>query len=276
MNIAEYFESVKDRILTDSFVIDFKGEENALIELGDTYSNLGKYSKSIECCEEAMRIIEEFNSQGDKAWALSIMGANYFELGEMELYVKCFREAVEISEKILQPSIQNSTRCNLAGAYLFQNDLFNARTTIEAALQYDMQGNDYSGNALHGIIALRQGDEVAARGAFVRAIGQADEILSKTAEYYSALDAKGLALCGLALCDRDDGRQTTDDGQQTADGGRSSVVYRQQAIETFRKARKIAPHAGIVKATLRLFDELTKCDLEGILKDVRKAAEGVE
>ena len=48
------------------------------------------------------------------------------------------------------------------------------------------------------------------------------------------------------------------------------------AIETFRKARKNAPHAGVVKSVLRLFDELVKCDEDGILKDVRKAAEGVE
>ncbi len=48
------------------------------------------------------------------------------------------------------------------------------------------------------------------------------------------------------------------------------------AIETFRKARKIAPHAGVVKSVLRLFDELVKCDAEGILKDVRSAVEGKE
>jgi hypothetical protein len=48
------------------------------------------------------------------------------------------------------------------------------------------------------------------------------------------------------------------------------------AIETFRKARKIAPHAGVVKSVIRLFDELVKCDEDGVLKDVRKAAEGVE
>ncbi len=46
------------------------------------------------------------------------------------------------------------------------------------------------------------------------------------------------------------------------------------AIETFRKARKIAPHAGVVKSVLRLFDELVKCEGGEILKDVRKAAEG--
>ncbi len=46
------------------------------------------------------------------------------------------------------------------------------------------------------------------------------------------------------------------------------------AIETFRKARKIAPHAGVVKSVLRLFDELVKCDEAGVLKDVRNAVEG--
>ncbi len=124
----------------------------------------------------------------------------------------------------------------------------------------------------HGIIALRQGDEVVARGAFVRAIGQADEILSKTAEYYSALDAKGLALCGMAVADG--GQRTEDGGLSSMVNGQSSSVLRQQAIEAFSAARKIAPHAGVVKSVLRLFDELVKCDKDGILKDVRKAAEG--
>jgi hypothetical protein len=45
---------------------------------------------------------------------------------------------------------------------------------------------------------------------------------------------------------------------------------------SFPTARKIAPHAGVVKSVLRLFDELIKCDEEGILKDVRDAVEGVE
>ncbi|MBE7436390.1 MAG: hypothetical protein HS100_20915 [Anaerolineales bacterium] len=143
--------------------------------------------------------------------------------------------------------------------------------TIEAALGYDVPKNNHNASALHGIIVLRQGDEVTARGAFVRAIGQADEILSKTAEYYSALDAKGLALCGLAVVG---GRLTADGEGLTTVNNQPPTIYRQQAIETFRKARKIAPHAGIVKSVLRLFDELVKCDKEGVLKDVRKAAEG--
>lgn len=49
-----------------------------------------------------------------------------------------------------------------------------------------------------------------------------------------------------------------------------------EAVETFRKAREIAPHAGVVKSVLRLFDELVKCDSEGVLKGVREVVEGVE
>jgi hypothetical protein len=41
-------------------------------------------------------------------------------------------------------------------------------------------------------------------------------------------------------------------------------------------ARKITPYSGAVKSVLRLFDELVKCDEEGILKDVRNAVEGKE
>lgn len=89
-----------------------------------------------------------------------------------------------------------------------------------------------------------------------------------------ALDAKGLALCGLALCACDDGQQTVDDGRETVNNGQQSTVYRQQAIEAFQKARKIAPHAGVVKSVLRLFDELVKCDKDGVLKGVREVIEG--
>ena len=97
----------------------------------------------------------------------------------------------------------------------------------------------------------------------MKSIAQADEILAKTPDYYEALDAKGLALSGLAICDL---RLTI------AARGREELLA--EAVETFRKAREIAPHAGVVKSILRLFDELAKCDNEGILKGVRDAVEG--
>ena len=88
---------------------------------------------------------------------------------------------------------------SLARVYLFQNDLPDAHVAIEAALQYDVPMYNHNVTALHGIIALRQGDASAAHQSFMRAIVQADEILAKTPEFYSALDAKGLAVSGLLV-----------------------------------------------------------------------------
>lgn len=198
------------------------------------------------------------------------MGYIYLLLENFTKAEQLLFDATNIADSASHYRYQINARYGLAQTYLFQNDLVNARATIEVALGYDVPKYNHNASALHGIIALRQGDEVAARGAFVRAIGQADEILSKTAEYYSALDAKGLALCGLALCRS---RLQRDDSPNADNLSRFKRDL-QDAIETFRKARKIAPHAGVVKSVLRLFDELAKCDTEGILKDVRKAVEG--
>ena len=116
--------------------------------------------------------------------------------------------------------MQLEARWGLAQAYLFQNDLVNARATIEAALQYDVPENNHNATALHGIIALRQGERETAQEAFAKSIAQADEILAKTPDYYSALDAKGLALCGIGDCDRRRRRQRRWHGQRTSYGGR--------------------------------------------------------
>jgi len=79
-----------------------------------------------------------------------------------------------------------------------------------------------------------------------------------------------LALCGLILVKDLTGFTESLTGGETRGENLSGLV-----LETFRKARKIAPHAGVVKRVLRLFDELVKCDKDGVLKDVRNAVQGV-
>ena len=88
-------------------------------------------------------------------------------------------------------------------------------------------------------------------------------ILAKTPDYYEALDAKGLALCGSAVS-----REWRIENSKE----REEVIA--EAMDVFRKARGIAPHVGVVKSVLRLFDELVKCDEEGVLKGMRDSVEG--
>ncbi|MFZ5879283.1 MAG: tetratricopeptide repeat protein [Chloroflexota bacterium] len=248
---------------------DRGGEGAALGNLGNAYADLGDARKAIEFHEQALVIAREIGDRlGEGANTLNA-GIAFLALEEFQKAMDKLSQSVQIGSEISSPQMQLESYWGIAQAYLLQNDLVNARATIEAALQYDVPQNNHNASVLYGVIALRQGDEVTARGAFVRAIGQADEILSKTAEYYDALDAKGLALCGLALV----GAGLRVRPGQTHGSARTEIA---EAIETFRKARKIAPHAGVVKSVLRLFDELAKCDPDGILKAVRPAAEGAE
>ena len=234
-----------------------QAEEYPLVNLGSAYADLGDDRKAIAFYEQALVIAREIGDRRGEGVSLGNIAERRIELGEFELAIQAAEQYVKICEEINKPSSYAYGR--LAQAYLHKAELIKARKSIDAALKYDEPQNNHNISILLGIVVLRQGeqgDASATRQAFTRAIAQADEILAKTPDYYTALDAKGLAACGLAICD---------DKKYVAD-----------AIETFRAARKIAPHAGVVKSVLRLFDELAKCDTDGILKDVRNAAEGKE
>jgi hypothetical protein len=122
------------------------------------------------------------------------------------------------------------------------------------ALRYDFPLSNHSTLALLGIIALREGDLPAAREVSTRAVEAADRMLESNAQSYTSLDAKGLALCTLALC---------------GEGNRILT-----ATEAFQAARRITKAAGMVQGVLRLFDALAMADSEGLLNEVRKVAAG--
>jgi len=296
-------ELLEQALVIDREIGNRKGESISLICLGNTYSAIGDALKAIEIYEQALMIDREIGNQRGELIGIGNIGNRYlefdepqkainlykealeiaftiqdrkhqsiylentghafFSLGDFQKARESYQQAIQIADEISFTQTQNFARWGLAQAYLVQNDLVNARAIIEAALQYDVPGNNHDASALHGIVALQQGERETAQEAFTKSIAQADEILAKTPEYYDALNAKGLALCGLILCR----------GAVPAPDDVPAPTIN-DAIETFRKARKIAPHAGVVKSVLRLFDELVKCDEEGVLKDVRKAAEG--
>ena len=129
-----------------------------------------------------------------------------------------------------------------------------ARAAAEAARVHDVPKNNHNILALLGLIALRQGDRVASVEAFSAAISHADVMLERCEQNYEALDAKGLALAGLAVLEG---------GQRAA-----------EAIAAFRAARAITSAPGIVGRVRRLLDALAPADAAGVLARVAEAAEG--
>jgi hypothetical protein len=97
-----------------------------------------------------------------------------------------------------------------------------------------------------------------AHGAFTEAVDAADGLLALAAGNAVALDARGLARCGLAI---------TGDPAQT-----------DEAARAFRRARAVHAAPGVLAELTRLFALLSGMDdhsiLEGMLVHARDAAQG--
>ena len=182
------------------------------------------------------------------------IGNAYLNQGEWGEAARQLEQAIEIADDIGNLQLQNEARRELALARLYQGELAAAREMAEAACKYDFPSSNHYASAVLGVIALRQGDTIAARAAFTTALKQANELLAQTPQLYGALDSKGLALCGLALCE--------------------GAQHVSAAKEAFRAARAITSAAGIVGQVLRLFDALAQADMTGMLAEVRAEIAG--
>jgi tetratricopeptide (TPR) repeat protein len=189
------------------------------------------------------------------------MSDGFLSLGDYQKTAENYWQAAEIADEISFLPIQHLSHVGLANINLFQNNLGEARTAIEVALQYDMPQFNQNATALQGIIALRQEEIETAKKAFTRSIAQANKILSATPDYENALDTKGLASCGLAVCLESENKS-------------QSAQAINDAIISFQAARKVSCEAGVVKSVLQQFDALAESDNKGILKEVRKAITG--
>jgi tetratricopeptide (TPR) repeat protein len=231
-----------------------RSEGNRLTGLGNCYSALGQASRAIEYHEQALAIAREIGNRRGEGTALDNLAEVLIDEGRYAEAIPLAQESVKIGEEISSPRRGNYSNVYLALAQFYSGDLIIARAACEAARRYDVPENNHYVLALLGGIALRQGIQPAAQEAFAAAVQQAEQLLAHSAQNYKALDSKGLAFSGLALCE-----------------GPHHVAA---AIATYRAARAINKDAGIVKRVLRLFDELAKADAAGILKEVRAAAAG--
>ncbi len=229
---------------------DMRGEGIAFGNLGIAYYNLGQVEKAIEYYEKALAIARKIGYRDLEACQLGCLGDALICQNHPEKAMKEYDKAVSIAGETKNQQMQNETRYGQALARLICMDLKETRSSIEAARSYEYPPNDHNVLALSGVIALRMGEIKAAKDALVSAIAKTDEMLAKSKNNFSALYAKGLALSGMALCD-----------------GEKRCI--DEAFSTYKAARMINGYAGVVGRARILFDELSKADTQGVLKDVR-------
>ncbi len=229
---------------------DRGGEGADLTGLGNRYAELGQTRRAIDFYEQALAIFREIGDRGGEGIDLGNLAEALVDARRYEEAIARAQESVKIAKEIQSPaSFEQST---LALSHLFAGDLEPARVAAEAACEYDEPQHNAYAHALRGLITLRQGDKTAARTAFTAAVAAAEALLDHTPEYFQALDAKGVALCGLALC-----------GEPDADAVEAAVA-------AFRRAREINRDAGVVARVRRLFEALAVVDEAGVLASVRE------
>jgi tetratricopeptide (TPR) repeat protein len=233
---------------------DRRGEGRHLGNLGLAYADLGQVREAIRYHEQALAITREI---GDRSSEGHNLGSLASALTDEEQYYDAIHSAMEsvrISKEIGSPRMSSFYNFSLAQAHLYAGDLPAARAGVQAACQHDVPESNHYVQTLLGTVALRQRESDAAEQAFAAAVAHSDKLLARTAELYHALDAKGHALAGLALCG---------EGERVA-----------EAVAAFRAARAITRAPGIVSRVLRLLDALAVVDAEGLLAPVRAAAAG--
>ncbi|MEA2008880.1 MAG: tetratricopeptide repeat protein, partial [Chloroflexota bacterium] len=229
---------------------DRDGEGASLSILGSYYMDLGIYDKAKKYFESALIIASETGYRYGEGFRLANLAGVEIELGNIQKAIGFDLQAEQIAKEISRPDLLNNVYCDMSIAYLLLDNLSRAEQNAEKACQYKVPTNDHNAQTILGIIALRQNEPAKAQVAFNAAITHANEMLVKTPENYDALDAKGLALCGVALC---------------ADGERETGDRLEEAREAFCSARAIMDGAGHVGRVLRLFDALAVVDREGVL-----------
>jgi tetratricopeptide (TPR) repeat protein len=228
-----------------------------LANMGQHYGELGETDKALSKCDKSLAIAKTIKFQLGEATALRNLAELDADKNKLKQALELYERAIELADLAQSAQLQQTTRTGLALALLLFGELADARVSSEAACQYDVPAFNCEAFAVLGVIVHRLEDGRAARDAFNKAVQHANAMLAKTPQAYKALDARGLALSGLALLEG-----STDDLED--------------AIEAYHAARRFTSDAGIVHRVLRCFDELAKADLAHRLAPVRQAAAGSE
>jgi tetratricopeptide (TPR) repeat protein len=240
--------------------------------LGNRYAELGQTARAIDYYEQALDIAREIRNRRLEGYWSGYLAEVLIDVGHNVEAIQKAQESVKIGEDISSPTIGSLFNDCLAWAYFCADDLPAARIAAEAARRYDAPLYNHRALARLSVIALRQGDQPAAREAFAAAVAAADVLLAQTPELFDALDAKGLACCGLALCDVVGAGLAP--APTTRAGARPAPTHLDAAVAAYRAARAVNRDAGIVGRALRLLDALAAAHGQGaaMLAPARAAA----
>ena len=226
-----------------------RGEGIWLDNLGICNQHLGDYRQAIDLYTQALGIAREIGNRRGETSALDNLGICHHDLGDYRQAIDLHTQALAIARDTGHRRGETSALGNLAWAHLQLGDPVAALAAAAAGQELPYPAEKPTLRLLEGLalLELHRADE--GMRAFNDALTAADALLALEDRNIAALQARALALSGLAAATGDPARAT-------------------QALEAFTRTYAVTSAAGVAADTRRLFDAIACHDRSSILAGV--------
>jgi tetratricopeptide (TPR) repeat protein len=223
---------------------DRQGEAADLRNLGNCRASLGEYRQAIDLHTQALAIARAIGHRQGEAADLGNLGRTWLAASEARRAVTLLDQAVGIADTIgdIEPAAE--ARAWLARAYLQLDDPAAALAAATARRDLPYPAGEPALRVLEGVALLglhRPRDSVRS---FTDAVTAADALLALAEGNVAALQARALALSGLAAATGNPARAT-------------------QAAQALARADAVTSAPGMAADTRRLLDQIACHDQPG-------------
>jgi tetratricopeptide (TPR) repeat protein len=225
-----------------------------LVDKGWVLGQLGRTAQALEALREGRDIAERGGDVLVTGRCLNGEAVVLIDSDDASRAIDLASRATEIGVLTRNPQLRREANLNLSLAYLCNGNGLKAADAAEAAVRLSGGLRAVGALGMRGITAFRLGYFETARNTFYEACLKADDRLELEPRDFQAWEAKGLALCGLALTDRDSG-------------------YLEKSVAAYRTARNITHAAGAMRRSRLLLGQFGEGADPDMLAKVRRASE---
>jgi tetratricopeptide (TPR) repeat protein len=231
---------------------DRRGEGTGLGNLGICHYSLGEYQRAIDLYTQALAIARDTGDRYVEASVLDYLGRAWLASDDTRQAVTLFGQAVSIADATgdIEPAVM--ARSGLARACLQLSDPAAALLTVAQGRALPYPPGKPAIRLLEGLALLELNRLEESVQAFSDAVAATDALLALAGNNVDMLQARALALSGLAAA--------ADDPTRAA-----------EASKAFALAHAVTDAAGVAADTRRLLDRIARHDRSGILAGVRAA-----
>ena len=213
---------------------------------------MGQYQRAIDLHTQALAIARAIGDRQGEATNQANLGRTWLTSGDARGAVPLLEQAISAADAIGEIQSVVTARSLLARAQLQLGDPIMALAVTAAVRELPYPTEAPTIRLLEGLALLELHRAEESARAFSSAVTAANALLALAGGNVAALQARALALSGLAAATGDQAHAT-------------------EAGEAFARAHAVTSAAGVTADTRRLLDQIASHDRSGIFAEVRAA-----